>query len=149
MKAGEGTGREERIGVFGGGWQGNRVGGQEQPLGPQGSWPPSVDIPTALIPHFGLPRLVTEKWKKPWTFLTSSSTLRLPTRSRTCSLPETAPPRLLLDFSPLPACSTDHLIPIRRDAFSQTCPRLCIQKPDLCPGSGAQVGPRAVRPEGL
>lgn len=109
--------------MFGGGWKGNRVGGQEQPLGLQGSWPPSVDIPTALIPHFSLPRLATEKWKKPWTFLTSSSTVRLPTRSRTCSLPETAPPRLLLDFSPLPACSTDHLIPIRRDGFLPNVPK--------------------------
>lgn len=149
MKAGEGAGREEREnwGVWG------RVAGeqgQDQPLRPQGSWPPSVDRPTALIPHFGLPRLATEKWKKPWTFLTSSSTLRPPTQSRTCSLSTTAPPRLLLDFfSPLSACSVDHLIPIRRDAFSQTCPRPCIQKPDLCPSSGAQMGPRVVGPEGL
>ena len=69
---------------------------------------------------------------------------------RDCTTQAPAPPRLLLDFfSPLSACSVDHLIPIRRDAFSQTCPRPCIQKPDLCPSSGAQMGPRVVGPEGL
>ena len=123
VKAGEGAGREERenCGVWG------RVAGeqgQDQPLRPQRSWPPSVDRPTALIPHFGLPRLATEKRKKPWTFLTSSSTLRPPTQSRTHSLPTTAPPRLLLDFfSPLPACSVDHLIPVRRDGFLPNVPK--------------------------